>query len=365
MSKPVLLLAQGLGIGGCERDLAKLAVSLDRQRYRAHVGSFVAGGMRADELRAAGIPIVSFPVASVLSGKAIRLAWQMRRYVREQGIELVHAFDLPTGVLASYTRLLGGPPLITSQFWERAMLPRASQFLLRLTDRIPTAMVANSEATRQELILREGLSGSRIFTIHNGVDLSNFHPGSGQSRPDCVSDAEIVIGTACALRPEKRLDVLLDAFARARRPGVKLLIVGSGEMLPLLERQRDALGLGESCWFEPQKSDVAPWLRAFDIFVLSSETESFPNALLEAMACGCAVAGSAVGGVPELIDDGRTGFLFPAGNAEALAGQLSKLMEDATLRRQLGQAAAERARNEFRMELNAEKTQALYDRVLN
>lgn len=365
MSRSVLLLVRELGVGGCERDLTKLALNLDRQRYTPHVGSFFADGMRADELKAAGVPMMHFPVRSLFSVDALRLAAKMRRYVRQHQIELIHAFDMPTGVWAAPTRLLGGPRMITSHLWQRRFLPSQSQFLLRCVDRLPDAMICNSESTRRELIEQEGLRGEKIFTVHNGVQLETFHPVPGETRPAPLRDAEIVIGTACVLRAEKRLDLLMEAFARVRRPGVKLLIVGSGALLPALERQRDTLGLQDCCHFEPQKDLLAPWLRALDVYVLSSETESFPNALLEAMACGCAVVGSAVGGVPELIDDGSTGLLFPAGDVGALEDRLRQLIDNPSRRRQFGEASAQRARDEFRMELNSVRTQSIYDLVLS
>ena len=365
MSKPVLLLVRTLGEGGCERDLTKLALTLDRNRFTPHVGAIIPGGMRADEIAAAGVPLVNFPVGSLVRPAALAAVWRLRRYIRQHGIELIHAFDLSTDILAAYARLCGRPPLVASHLWQRRPLARQSRLLLRATDHIPDAIVVNAESTRQELIEQEGLSAARIFTIHNGVDLAVFYPKPDEPRPACVRDATLVIGTACALRPEKRVDLLIEAFARVRRPGIQLLITGSGVMLDSLERQRDALGLGDSCWFEPQKSDIAPWLRALDIYVLSSETESFPNALLEAMACGCAVVGSAVGGVPELIDDGRTGRLFAAGDVAALAQCLRELIDHPELRQRLAHASAQRAGDEFRMELNKNRTQALYDRLLN
>jgi glycosyltransferase involved in cell wall biosynthesis len=143
---------------------------------------------------------------------------------------------------------------------------------------------------------------------------------------------------------------------------LKLLIVGSGPVLPQLETLRDELGIAADCIFEPSKTDVAPWLRALDIYVMCSESESFPNALLEAMACGCATIGSRVGGIPELIADGTSGLLFESQSVDALSAALQKL--DPTLRRSLGQRAAAVARDTFSMQANAQRNESLYASLL-
>jgi glycosyltransferase involved in cell wall biosynthesis len=124
------------------------------------------------------------------------------------------------------------------------------------------------------------------------------------------------------------------------------------------------LGIQDFCQFEPSQSDVAPWLRRIDIFVTPSRTESFPNALLEAMACGCAPIGSNVGGIPELIDHGRTGLLFEPGSPEDLAVQLEQLIASDALRQSFAAAAAERARTRFSMQINVQTNQAIYREII-
>src|SRR5262249_11016569 len=147
-------------------------------------------------------------------------------------------------------------------------------------------------------------------------------------------------GVVCALRPEKRLDLLLDAFSKIAAPGRKLAVVGSGPELPALQRQSRALNLDSYCHFEPATSSVAEWLRSMDIFLLPSPTEARSNSLMEAMACGVAVVASDVGGNPELVTHGETGLLFPSGDEDALASALSRLAESALLRTDLGKRAS-------------------------
>ncbi len=172
----------------------------------------------------------------------------------------------------------------------------------------------------------------------------------------------LIIGAVCALRPEKRLDLLLDAFAQVKNEseGLRLLIVGSGPMLASLQERSRALGLENLCHFEPSKTEVAEWLRSIDIFAMSSESESFPNALLEAMACGCCVIGSRVGGVPELIVPERNGLLFEPCSVQSLAGALRRVIRDSAFRDRLALDAVRTAREEFPIEAAVQRIQNLY-----
>ena len=150
-----------------------------------------------------------------------------------------------------------------------------------------------------------------------------------------------MIGAVCALRPEKDLETLLSAFERVRHlcSGLKLVVVGSGVMLERLQSQARALGIEGVCQFVPATANVADWLRAIDIFVLPSRSEALSNSLMEAMACGCCPVASNVGGSPELVRNGETGFLFKPGDVAELSALLTWLILDPSLRRRLAAAA--------------------------
>jgi glycosyltransferase involved in cell wall biosynthesis len=352
-----------LGIGGCERDLTKLALGLDRSLFLPHVGCFRDQGMRAAELREAGIPIVRFPVTSFRSPSFLKGVLAFRRYTSEHGIRLLHTFDAPTNVFGiAAARLTGMRPALASQLWFLETIQRQLWALHRLSLRYADAVVVNSHAVEKQLLEREGFAARHIHVSHNGVETEVFTPRS----QGAAAENGVVIGAVCALRAEKRLDVLIDAFAQVRRqyPASRLLIVGSGEMLPALEQQTARLGLGESCTFEPAQSDVAPWLRRLDVFVMCSESESFPNSLLEAMACGCCVIGSDVGGIPELIESGRSGLLFRSGDAHDLAARLFDVLEGQVFRLSLAAQAARRAREHFSMQQAVARMGQLYSSLI-
>jgi glycosyltransferase involved in cell wall biosynthesis len=261
--------------------------------------------------------------------------------------------------------LFGVPVVLTCQLSFRYMYPRLYGPLLRITDRLSDKTVVNSEAIKRHLVQDEHVAGESIVVCYNGVDTRIFH-GRERRRVAPVAGASLVIGAVCVLRSEKRLDLLLEAFARVRhlRPGMKLLLVGSGDQLPSLEILRDQLGIAADCVFIPAQDNVADWMRSIDVFVMSSYSEGFPNALLEAMACECCVIGSRVGGIPELVDDGVTGLLFTSGDVNSLTAKLEMVIHDEDLRERFRTEAGRSARETFSMEIAARRTEALYSDLL-
>ena len=363
----MLLMVRELGAGGCERDLAKIARGLDRARFAPHVGCF-RRGFREAELAAASVPVVEFPVRSFVSSSAAAGAWAMVRYLRRHAIGLVHCFDLPTDLFGiPVARACGVPAVVASRLWLAELIPSPREaHLLRMVERMADAVVVNSGAVRRELVERERLARGQVVLSHNGVDTGVFHPGCG-ARPAALENAGLVVGTACVLRPEKDVAALVTAFSRAfgGQPAARLAIVGDGPLRGELEALGEKLGIVHQCVFAGMQSEVAPWLRAMDIFVLPSLSESFPNALLEAMACGCAVVASRVGGTPELVTDGEDGLLFEAGDVAGLAAGLARLAGDAELRRRLGSAAARRAREEFSIGRAVARLETLYAALMD
>jgi glycosyltransferase involved in cell wall biosynthesis len=354
-----------LGSGGTERQMTELAKTLDRERFAVHVACFVPGGFRRDELRARGIPVLEIPLRSFIKPHTISALGQFRRYVRENGIRLVHTFDYPASIFGVTAARLGRVPhVLSSQRGYRRLYQPKYRHLLRISDWLADGVVVNCEAMRRHLLEDCSVPPCRIHLCHNGLDLGVFRYAP-RERPPCLEGARTVIGTVSVLRPEKGLPVLLEAFAQVRieRPGVRLLVVGSGPVAADLEALAGSLGIREACHFEPATSDVASWLRAIDVFVLPSLSEALSNSLMEAMACGCCVVASNVGGNPELVT-GETGVLFEKGNTAELASRLIELVDRPDLRARLGECAAARIRSEFTIEASARRMGEIYEDFL-
>jgi glycosyltransferase involved in cell wall biosynthesis len=168
------------------------------------------------------------------------------------------------------------------------------------------------------------------------------------------------------LRPQKNPALLLKAFARAPAldPRAHLLLVGHGELRPELERQIDALRQRERIHLLGVRSDIPEVLNAADVFVLSSDWEGNPLSVMEAMASGTPVISTAVGGVPELVEDGESGMLVPQGDAQALAGAMQYMLENPKVKISMGRASARRAVEHFDVQAMTEAYEQLYRTII-
>ncbi len=358
---PVLLTTRELNTGGIECDVTKIAIHLDRSRFEPHVACYFTGGIRFEELQSAGVPIFHMRVTSLKSPSVLSAAIRMRRYIREHGIHLTHAYDASAVFVAPVAQALRVPAVLSSVLGNRSLLDPRTRRQVRWTDKIVDTIVVNCEAMRRHMTDDEHFASERIELCYNGVDTTRFYPAVA---PKPASS--FVIGAVCVLRPEKALGLLQEAFARVRhlKPGMKLVIVGSGPELEKLEANSRLLGLGEDCVFVPATRSIPEYLRCFDLFVSCSVSEAFSNTILEAMACGCGVVGSRVGGTPELIGNDERGLLFDSGDAADLAAKLTTLIENESLRREFGMCAAEFARKSLSVEIAAARMGEIYERVL-
>jgi len=363
---PILLMSHSLGHGGGERQLALTALTVDRGRFEPHAGC-CEGGFWVDRLREAGVPFFRMGPRSLGGISALREARRLRAYIREHRIRIVQTFDYSMNVLGiPASRSVPGVITISNQRCYMSLIPRRYRWLNHFAHRVSGGIVVNSEALRRHLVEDYSIPQRKIFTCYNGIDTTVFHPAPRAELPG-LEGATLVIGTVCVLRSEKNLPLLLEAFqAVARhRPDIRLLITGSGPEEPALRAVAKTMNIEGQCVFQPSTPDVARTLSAIDVFVLPSLSEGLSNALMEAMACGCCVIASAVGGNPELVTDGATGLLFPSRSKDALIERLSQVVDNAGRRQALGAAAAERMCRDFSQTRAVENMQAIYENLLS
>jgi L-malate glycosyltransferase len=203
--------------------------------------------------------------------------------------------------------------------------------------------------------------------------IPNFLDGSvWMRRPDPSLRARLsapgsgaVIVHVSNFRPVKRISMVLDIFGmiHARVPG-RLVMIGDGPDRPAAERQAAAMGLSSHIEFVGEQQDLVPWLSTADVFLLPSSQESFGLAALEAMACEVPVVASRVGGMPEVIVDGMTGFVCDPSDARAMAERAIELLLDASRREAMGRRAAADVRARFSADAVVPRYEAFYEEVL-
>ncbi|MBC8791935.1 MAG: hypothetical protein C6Y20_10030 [Tagaea sp. CACIAM 22H2] len=209
------------------------------------------------------------------------------------------------------------------------------------------AVLGNSAAVTAQLI-EEGAPRDRVHLIRNGIDLARF----ANPRPVPRSADKVVIACVANLIPYKGHVDLIDALARMpREPAWELWCAGRDDGIgATLQARAQAAGIGDRVKLLGARSDVPDLLATADLAVLASHEEGFPNAVLEAMAAGRAVVGTRTGGIPEAIDDGKTGLIVPPHDPAALGAALARLIADVALRTSMGEAGRARVEADFSVE---------------
>ena len=290
-------------------------------------------------------------------------ARRVRRLVASLEPDLLHAHHLTSyGFLAGLCDVrptivsVWGTDILEAPEWTPLHL-RLTRFALEHADHVTATGLRLANAT-----LRYMPNAKPVTVVSYGVDLDRFQVPVETARPVPV------VGTVARLSQEKGLDVLLRAAAQISKQGQKLrlLIVGDGPQRRKLERLAGQLGISDITEFrgEIPHDDVPAVLTELDIFAMPSLAEGFGVAALEASATGLAVVASDVHGIPDVVEHQRTGLLVPPGDAGALAAALTKLLDDAELRTELGTGGRAFVEEHYRWQDNAEQMERLYQDLL-
>ena len=339
---PVALFFSKFLPGGTEGQMIELARRLDRRRFEVHLACLHRQGAWLGRAAARASDIAEFPIRSFRHPRTLARMSQFAKWCRERRIAVLHATDLYANVFALPAAALAGVPVRIGNRRELNPDKRAGLIALqRASYACAHSVVANSAAVAARL-RAEGVGERAIRIIPNGIDLDAY-----AARTPSHSLRRIVTGAN--LRPEKAHDVLIDAFASLStvHPDVELVIVGTGNRDAELRALATQRGVAARVHFLGHRDDVAGILAGGDIFVLPSRTEAFPNSVMEAMAAGLPVIATAVGGVPELIQDGVNGVLIPPDNRAALIDALRNLVDSPARAAAFGQSARDTIASRF------------------
>ena len=296
----------------------------------------------------------------------------LRRLVLEARIDIVHAHDYKTDLLAwLLARATPAVAMATAHGWsghsareERVYYPADRWILGRLA-----RVVAVSDEIR-ETLLAAGARPERVETIPNGIDAVRFRcdPARVAAMRAAlgISPGDVVIGSAGRLGPEKRFDLLLQAFARLwpEDPRLRVVIAGDGERRHDLQRLAASLQVASRVQWLGHRTDIIDLHHAFDVFVLCSDHEGSPNAILEAMALETPVVATRVGATPEMARHGEHALLVEPGRPDALAAAIAATLRDPDATRQRVAAARHRAENELSFARRLTRVEAVYDAIM-
>jgi glycosyltransferase involved in cell wall biosynthesis len=293
-----------------------------------------------------GVEAVALPIGRKRLGGLLAL----RRYLAAERFDVVNCHSSTDSWLAALAcATLDARPALVRTRHISASLPRnaATRWLYaRATDRI----VTTGERLRRQVVAETGAPEARITSIPTGIDLERFSPGDARAaRASLGLPLEgPIVGIVATLRSWKGHRYLFRALAGLERRDAMLLVVGDGPQRGALEALARELGLGARIRFAGNQADVAPWMRAMDIFCLPSyANEGVPQALMQAMACGLPVVTTPVGSIDEIVTDGESGVMVPPSDERALRSALEDLLGDPGRRSALAGRALQVARERF------------------
>ena len=330
-------------VGGTELNAVRTAEALDLDAIELRVFHLAADGPLRARYEALNVPLTHLSITNLYSLNTAVQGWHFAHALREWGADLAHTHDIYTNIFfAPWARLAGCCQVLASRRWWYDAPRPALVTLNRLSNRLANRVLANSPSVARLLVDEEGVPEEKVVIIPNFLEPGAFERLSDDQVAKQRSDWGIpagafVVGTVARLAPVKNHVLLLNALALL--PGdVRLVLVGDGPSRSSLEKTAAALGVTERVHFVGELVTPINLHQFFDVSVLCSLSEGFPNSIIEAMAAARSVIATPVGGILDVVEDGATGLLRPANDPTAMAGAVGSLRADPALRYRMGEA---------------------------
>ena len=351
--------------GGAEKTLVDLANNLPQSEYEVTVWTIQDIG----ELRSGLDDHVTYRSLSARNKADLGAIIRFARAVRTEQPAIVQSFLFFDNVVSRLSGIANPDTVVVTGVRSVPDRRQLQRWLFdRLTLPLSDHVVSNSEAGA-EWITDSGVSRENVSVVYNGREIDQY--AAPESPPDLYDELEVgegpVVGTVGRLIERKGHYDLLEAWPSVleNNPTATLLFVGDGPEREGLERRTKTLGCASSVRFLGMRDDVPELLDLMDVFVFPSHFEGLPGALIEAMAAGLPIVCTPVDGNAELVVDGESGVFVPTHVPEEIAAELDVLLSEHNVRRNLGRAAAARARATFSIELMVEDSREVYERILS
>ena len=369
-SKPTIChVLHSMNVGGAEL-LASQFARHTADTFRPVFVCLDEIGSLGERLREQGFSVM---VGNRSPGLDIGCAWRIGRFMKEQGVQVVHAHQYAPFFYASMARhLTASYRIVFTEHgrdypdFRRPKRVLANRILLRDYDRV----VAVGNQVKAALVDNEGIPEERVEVIYNGVDLKNVgrdYVQRSEVRAELgLNENQIAVVQVARLNRLKDFSTAIAAMKTVIKasPNVRYVIVGDGEERPVIQQQILEAGLGAKVNMLGMRSDVTRLLKGMDVFLLTSISEGIPLTLIEAMLSGLPCVSTSVGGVPEVVVDEESGLLAPAKDAHAIAAQVLRLSRSPALRQRLGHGGIDRASKRFSATQMLEQYDRLYEQMI-
>ena len=379
----ILRIIGRLNVGGPAIHVVNLTAGLDSSRYRSLL---VAGseneaeGSMLDFAFSHGVPPVVIPeiVTAFRFGlRDLKALWKLYFMMRRERPHIVHTHTAKAGFLGRIAARLAGVPVIVHTFhghvlhgYYGAVTNKLLRWLERWLAWMSDRLVTVSEQVKSELVGYGIAPADKITVVPLGFDLRPFLNCSDLRgefrRAMALSDQHKLIGIVGRIFPIKNHALFLESAARiaAQDSTARFLVVGDGILRTSLEIQASQLGISERVLFTGWRRDLPRICADLDVLVVSSDNEGTPVSAIEAMAAGCPVVATRVGGLPDLINHKKTGLLVPPRDADALTSAVLELLNNSEFAREIGRNAQEAVRQRFTVRRLISDIDQLYSHLL-
>jgi len=361
--KTILHVFVSLGMGGAENLLLQILRRLDPSEYRSVVCCIGDRKEIGSQIADLGVPLHEFGLLKK-GGFDYRIVSKLRQLMREEKVSLVHTHLYHANLYGRLAASCEGIPVIASVH-NSYPRPRWHRHLVnRWLARKCSFVTVGSEQVYDDVMRLDGVPEEKLILIPNAVDVEskNLLSRDEARRLLGVGPETFLIGTVGRLEEQKGHKHLVEAMKLLKKdhPTMKAIIVGEGRQRCFLENQIWELGLKDQVQLIGQRSDLADFFVGLDLFVMPSLWEGLALAMLSAMAAGVPVLATDVGGVRRALDEGKAGFILPAGDSERLAKEIEKALLDPEERFNRARAGFQRVRDHYSIQALVARLQELY-----
>jgi len=347
----ILFVITKLELGGAQKQLLSLIRGLDQEKFTPFLFTAQEGLLLSEAVKINGLTVKK----SKSLERPINLwndlvtVFEIYTYIKEKQVSLVHTHSSKAGILGRIAARLAGAKIILHTVHGWSFHDYQGQFLRkfyicleRIAGKFTDCIIVVSRHDREKGLANRIVRPEKYQLIRYGIDYAQFNRRTSifKEKLGVGPGVKIVTNISC-FKPQKAcLDfVKLAALVSRRLPETKFILVGDGVMRLAVETAKEKYALGERLILTGWRSDISEILSATSVSVLTSSWEGLPITVLEAICCGCPVVATDTGGVRDVIEDGKTGFLTACGDMENMCAKVTSLLEDELLRERISQQA--------------------------
>lgn len=362
----ILHAVRSLEFGGAEKMVVDLsAIQKESGLVEPFILCIVRGGPLTHRATELGL---KYSICGMESNKYLSPAIKIYRQIKKFNIDIVHTHNFVSHFRASIAAKISRVPIIHTKHGRAVNMLQRFPVLRRLIYNFAEKIVVVSEDTREIFIEKTGIVREKTEVIYNGIGINKFSISrvDGLREKLDIGESDIIFGSVSRLDPVKDHLTLVRAFAKVcpSNKNIKLLIIGDGPERERIEKMIEKLSIKKQVKMVGFSDDIPSFLSIMDLFLQPSLEEGFSLTILEAMAAGVPVVSTPVGGTPEIIREGETGTLVPAGDVKGFTDVMNKFLSNREHFQSMAKRAKENVSSNFSLDSMADNYLSLYYSIL-